>query len=94
MRDYQSVVAVGDVGVAQMCTPWLTAREACCYLGLSSVKALYERTRRGQIPTRRMGRSLRFHRDELDRVLLEGRGPVEDAVGSVVRRLSAGKGGR
>lgn len=48
---------------------WLTADEAMTYLGFPSRKALYQAIRRGQVPVHRLGRRLRFHRPELDRVL-------------------------
>lgn len=50
---------------------WLTSDEAVKYLGLSSIKALYQCVRRGVVPAHRLGkRRLRFHRQELDQVLL------------------------
>lgn len=48
---------------------WLTADEAATYLGLPSRRALYQRVRRGQVPVHGFGRSLRFHKSELDGVL-------------------------
>jgi excisionase family DNA binding protein len=49
---------------------WLTADEACSYLGLGSRKALYQAVRRGDVPVHRLGkRRMRFHRRELDQVL-------------------------
>ena len=47
---------------------WLTANEAARYLGFPSRKALYQAVRRGQIPSHRLGRRLRFRTDEIDRV--------------------------
>ena len=49
---------------------WLTPEQAAGYLALPSRKALYQAVRRGLIPGHRLGRLLRFHRAELDRVLL------------------------
>lgn len=49
---------------------WLTPEQAANYLALPSRKALYQAVRRGLIPGHRLGRLLRFHRPELDRVLL------------------------
>lgn len=49
---------------------WLTPEQAAGYLALPSRKALYQAVRRGRIPGHRLGRLLRFHRAELDRVLL------------------------
>ena len=49
---------------------WLTPEQAASYLALPSRKALYQAVRRGLIPGHRLGRLLRFHRPELDRVLL------------------------
>ena len=48
---------------------WLTPEQAARFLGLPSVRALYQAVRRGQIPVHRLGRRLRFRREELDRVL-------------------------
>ena len=62
---------------------WLTAAEAAEYLGLSSVKALYELVRRGVVPAYRLGeRSLRFRREELDKLLSSRRigGNIADVL--------------
>ena len=60
--------------------PWLSATEAAAYLSLPSVKALYERCRRGGVPFYRFGRrSLRFKREDLDQVLESGRQNMPDA---------------
>ena len=48
---------------------WLTADETVIYLGLPSRKALYQATRRGQVPVHRLGRRLRYRRGELDAIL-------------------------
>jgi excisionase family DNA binding protein len=49
---------------------WLTPIEASSYLGLPSVRALYQAVRRGTVPGHKLGRALRFLRAELDRTLL------------------------
>ncbi len=49
--------------------PWLNPPQAARYLGLPSLKALYQAVRRGQIPVHRFGKRLRFNRVELDRTL-------------------------
>jgi excisionase family DNA binding protein len=49
--------------------PWLTAEEAAEYLRLPSVRALYKRVERGQVPAHRWGRLFRFRRPELDALL-------------------------
>ena len=48
---------------------WITADEATRYLGFPSRKALYQAVRRGQIPSHRIGRRLRFNTNELDRFI-------------------------
>lgn len=50
-------------------SPYLTAREASQYLRYASVAAFYKAIASAKIPTRRRGRSLLFHRAELDRWL-------------------------
>jgi len=50
-------------------TEWLNSEEAVKYLHFPSVDALYQAVRRGQVPAHRLGRRLRFHRGELDKVL-------------------------
>ncbi len=47
-------------------SPWMTALQAAQYLGLPSIRALYQAVRRGQVPARRLGRRLRFFRRDLD----------------------------
>jgi excisionase family DNA binding protein len=47
--------------------PWLTPAEAADHLGLASVRALYQRVRRGQIRAHRLGGRLRFRLEDLDR---------------------------
>jgi len=51
-------------------TPWLDTHEAAAYLKIPSAKALRSAVSRGQVPAHRVGRRLRFHRDELDRAIL------------------------
>ena len=48
---------------------WLTVEDAVRYLGLRSRMALYQAVRRGQVPSHRFGRRLRFRRSELDEAL-------------------------
>ncbi len=48
---------------------WLTSREAVAYLRLPSLGALRQMVYRRQIPYCKLGRSLRFNRAELDRLL-------------------------
>jgi excisionase family DNA binding protein len=64
--------------------PWLDAEGAARYLALPSKKAVYEAVRRGELPAYRLGRRLRFRREELDAVLLRQRGcaPLLDGISS------------
>lgn len=80
--------------VCRMAGQWLNVEEAVAYLSLPSPKALYERVRRGQVPAHRLGRNLRFNLSELDVMLATGRNPLSLAVGSLLRRPSAKKGGK
>ncbi len=48
---------------------WLTSRETMTYLRLPSLGALRQLVYRRQIPYCKLGRSLRFNRAELDRLL-------------------------
>lgn len=48
---------------------WLTSRETVAYLRLPSLGALRQLVYRRQIPYCKLGRSLRFSRAELDRLL-------------------------
>ena len=48
---------------------WLTPEQAARYLGVPSVRALYQLVRRGRIPVIRLGRSLRFMREHIDAAL-------------------------
>lgn len=57
---------------------WLTAAEAAEYLRLPSVRALYKRVERGQLPAHRWGRRFRFRRRDLDALL--GSSPVSAVV--------------
>ena len=52
---------------------WLTPAQAVRYLGLPSLKSLYQAVRKGTLPVSRMGRVLRFFRTELDAALLKRR---------------------
>ena len=52
---------------------WLTPDQAVRYLGLPSLKALYQCVRHGKLPVARIGRALRFNRAELDAALLRRR---------------------
>jgi excisionase family DNA binding protein len=52
---------------------WLDAPAAVKYARLPTVKSLYQFVRRGVVPAHRLGRRLRFSRDELDAVLRSGR---------------------
>lgn len=62
-------------------SPWMSSEEAAGYLGLPSVGALYHLLEdHHDLPYGRVGRSYRFHRDQLDR-WIERRSP------SVLRRL-------
>jgi excisionase family DNA binding protein len=54
-------------------SPWLAPPQAVKYLEMPSLKALYQAVRRGQIPVHRLGRRMRFHRTELDQLLLGGK---------------------
>ncbi len=45
--------------------PWLSSDEACDYLKVKR-DWLYDRTVKGEIPHRKIGRLLRFRRSELD----------------------------
>lgn len=54
---------------AQVPSPWFDAQEAAEYLRLKTVDQLHDMVRRGQIPVHRLGRRLRFHRLELDKML-------------------------
>lgn len=49
---------------------WLNSEEAVMYLRLPSVGALRNLVYRRQIPFTKLGRSLRFDREELDRFLV------------------------
>ncbi len=51
---------------------WLDADEAAEMLRLTR-KSLYSAAARGQVPVHRIGRRVRFHRGELDALLLGGR---------------------
>jgi excisionase family DNA binding protein len=57
-------------------SPYLTAREASQYLRYASVAAFYQAITANRIPVRHRGRSLLFHRDDLDQ-WLAGKSRVE-----------------
>lgn len=65
-------------------SPYMTSREACCYLrfidtqGKPNLTAFYKFRTRHQIRTIRRGKSLLFKRVDLDRVLDEER-PITSA---------------
>jgi hypothetical protein len=51
-------------------TPYLNAKEAAAYLKFASVRALYKAISGGlDLPVLRRGKTLLFHRDQLDRWL-------------------------
>lgn len=56
--------------------PLLDPENASSYLGLPSVDALNHRVRRGEVPTYRVGRQLRFREAELDAAVTSRRPPV------------------
>lgn len=60
---------------AQQTATWLTAAEAADYLRMPTRKALYQAVRRGRVPVYRLGRSVRFNRVNLDRLLMGQAGP-------------------
>ena len=51
-------------------TPWLTAREACVYLRLTSRSAITRLMREYHLPYFRLGTTLRFHKGQLDAWLM------------------------
>ena len=53
-------------GRTEASTPWLTTTEAAEYLRVSP-SSVYHMVSRKEIPSSRVGRVLRFNRDELDR---------------------------
>ncbi|MCK9462516.1 MAG: helix-turn-helix domain-containing protein [Proteobacteria bacterium] len=56
--------------------PLLDPENASSYLGLPSVDALNHRVRRGEVPTYRVGRQLRFREAELDAAVTSRRRAV------------------
>jgi excisionase family DNA binding protein len=77
---------------------WMNADQVAEYLALPSRKAVYEAARRGEIPCYRLGRRLRFRREELDAVLLRQRqcaSALDDisSRGDDARVAGTGKGG-
>ncbi len=68
-------------------SPWLTADQAWRYIGLPSIRALYQAIRRGSVPHYRYGRRLRFRKDELDAMLSDKPGwTIEDQRGIISRK--------
>lgn len=72
----------------QIDSPYLTATEAARYLRFASPRALYKaisygvtNTANARIPYVRRGRTLLFHRDQLDR-WLTGATPLQMVVGA------------
>lgn len=51
--------------------PWLTPQEAVALLRLPSVRALYQRIRRGGVKAYKFGRTLRFRASELNGAVQE-----------------------
>lgn len=51
-------------------TPWLTAREACVYLRLTSRSAITRLIREYHLPYFRLGTTLRFHKGQIDAWLM------------------------
>lgn len=66
--------------------PLLTPDQACAYLGLPSVRAIYQRVRRG-MPVVKVGRSLRFDQRELDHWMRRDRQDQTERM-ALVRRGS------
>jgi len=56
---------LGIMEDTQMMKPWLNAKEAAEYLGLSQA-TIYSKTSRKEIPAHKQGRIVRYHREELD----------------------------
>jgi len=59
---------------------WLTAEELAEYLSLPSRKAVYQAVRRGDLPAYRLGKRVRFRRDEIDALMTRGRMLTPDDV--------------
>ena len=53
--------------------PWLTAGQVKDYLGLGTVKAIYEATRAGKLVSYRWGRRLLYRQEEIDEIISQGR---------------------
>lgn len=76
---------------ARLGSPYLTPREAAAYLRYAAVSVLYQAVRSQGIPVCRRGRSLLFHREQLDRWLAGERAAdlrAEARHGSESARLS------
>jgi hypothetical protein len=53
--------------------PWLTAEQVRDYLGLGSVKAVYEATRAGKLVSYRWGHRVLYRQEEIDEIVSQGR---------------------
>lgn len=70
MKQYRQLGTLASEPVQRVVdSPYLLAKEAAVYLRFASVHALYKALESAQIPYRRRGRTLLFHRVELDRWL-------------------------
>ena len=67
--DYSVLKVAGSSTLIFENLKWLTSREAVTYLRLPSAGALRNLVYRRQIPFAKLGRSLRFDREALDRFL-------------------------
>ena len=65
-----------DIAPVDGLGPLLDPENAATYLGLPSVDALNHRVRRGEVPTYRVGRQLRFREVELDAAVISRRRSV------------------
>lgn len=61
---------LSDVGPTSS-SPWLTADQAAEYIG-APISRIRQLTMSDEIPVHRDGRRVLYHRDELDRWLLDG----------------------
>jgi excisionase family DNA binding protein len=53
-------------------TPWMTTKQAAAYLQVSAT-TLHELKERGEVPSRKIGNLVRYHKAELDEYLLSQR---------------------